>query len=94
LSAKSLSENVIKALSGGNDYLKNPFSMDELMVIIRSLLYLFLPNSSATPEQTKFEFCGCMLDTMNQQLKTTTNTYDISYKEAALLKMLLIEKMP
>ena len=93
LSAKSLSEDVVKGFkSGGNDYLRKPFSMDELIVRIESLLNRFQTKVTDNSQQNTFEFCGCHLDFLCQQLKTKAATYDISFKEAALLRMLLLNR--
>jgi DNA-binding response OmpR family regulator len=41
LSAKILTEDIVKGFkSGGNDYLKNPLSMKELLIRMEALLLL------------------------------------------------------
>ncbi|RWY47358.1 response regulator transcription factor [Mucilaginibacter gilvus] len=93
LSARSLDEDVVRGFEiGGNDYLKKPFSVVELLARIESLLTRF--NSVQQQEETQkwFEFGNCLLDTVNQQLVTPRQTFDLSYKESRLLEMLLRKK--
>ncbi|MBB6271087.1 DNA-binding response OmpR family regulator [Pedobacter cryoconitis] len=91
LSAKSLDEDVVKGFkTGGNDYMRKPFSIVELLVRIEALLVRFDTNQPV-PDQTAavVQFGKCRLDTINQQLKTPIATYDLSYKEMLLLQLLL-----
>jgi len=91
LSAKSLPEDVIKGFkSGGNDYLRKPFNMGELLVRMEALLTRFgTPKVNDAPLSNRQLFGKCELDTVSQQLITPIGTYTLSYKETALLELLL-----
>jgi len=90
LSAKSLPEDVIKGFkSGGNDYLRKPFNMGELLIRMESLLSRF----GAKPATgSVYTFGSCTLDPVTQELETSVSRYTLSYKEAALLELLLQHK--
>ncbi len=92
VSAKSLTEDVVRGFkAGGDDYLKKPFSMDELIVRIESLLAR-VQKFSVNGEQRMYEFAGCHFDATHQQLTTPLSKYLLSFKEAALLELLLQRK--
>jgi DNA-binding response OmpR family regulator len=93
LSAKVLSEDVVKGFrNGGNDFLKKPFSMDELLVRIESLLNRFGINSSNITDKSVYNFGRCSLDTLNQKLKTSDQEFNLSYKECCLMALLIEHK--
>jgi DNA-binding response OmpR family regulator len=93
LSAKSLEEDVVKGFkTGGNDYMRKPFSIVELLVRIEALLGRFSVKQSGNDQDVILQFGNSLLDVVSQQLKTPIASYDLSYKEVLLLQMLIQHK--
>src|SRR5690606_40059969 len=91
LTAKSLTEDVVKGFElGGNDYLKKPFYIEELIVRINALLNRATQIETAAPE---LHLIGRYLfNDAIQQLMLGDEVTRLSYRESALLKMLVEHK--
>ncbi len=88
LSAKTQTEDVVKGFSvGANDYIRKPFSMEELIVRIQHLLRNNLaaaqPTSDGSASIGKYNF------QLNRQVLSIDNEErKLSFRESELLKLL------
>jgi DNA-binding response OmpR family regulator len=86
LSAKSKTEDVVLGFeTGGNDYLKKPFGMDELIVRIKGLLNR---NITKKEKQTTYTIGKYTFDTVHQTLTAGVFVENLSHRETEILERL------
>lgn len=89
LTAKTQTEDVLKGFEvGGNDFIRKPFSMEELIVRIQSLLKMVngqkkTPSVSEPISIGKFEFLP-----FKYELRIGESVRKLSHRESELLKIL------
>lgn len=89
LSAKSLTEDRIKGFHvGGDDYLTKPFSQEELILRIKSLLKR-IDIEIESDNKTTFELGLFQFDSENLQLTGKETEKKLTKKEAQILKLLV-----
>lgn len=89
LTAKSQVQDVLNGFQcGGNDYLKKPFSMEELIVRIHALLNR-IPQKM---DESKFNIGIYCFNYTKQTLQYDDLIFNLTYREAEVLRLLLEHK--
>lgn len=96
LTARSETKDVVKGFElGGNDYMKKPFSLEELLLRIKELLsrsQLGPVTQYVRVENENFSIGIYNFNPVSQTLKTDKETIKLSFKESELLKALVLHK--
>ena len=87
LSARSAVDDVVRGFeTGGNDYLRKPFAMSELVVRVRALVGR---SRSAHPDANRiYEIGRFRFDTGRQTLSDGDRVQELSAREAGVLEIL------
>jgi DNA-binding response OmpR family regulator len=90
LTAKSQKEDVIEGFTlGADDYLKKPFSMEELVLRIRVLLRRTHNITQQKQEKTVYEFSRYQFFYRKKQLLYDGQIHELTHKECELLRLFL-----
>lgn len=91
LTARSATNDVVEGFElGGNDYLKKPFGMQELIVRIKALLGRAsrYPASENQPPATEFEIGRYHFNATTQRLSYLGSETELSHRESEILRHL------
>jgi DNA-binding response OmpR family regulator len=90
LSARSATQDVVNGFRlGGNDYIRKPFSMEELIVRIENVLRI---RQAPVPSEEEISLGQYSFNMRRQTLNHPSGQKKLSYRESELLKLLYLNK--
>ena len=90
LSARSATQDVVNGFRlGGNDYIRKPFSMEELIVRIENVLRI---RQTPVPSEEEISLGQYSFNMRRQTLNHPSEQKKLSYRESELLKLLYLNK--
>ena len=93
LTAKSMKEDRIQGFKlGADDYITKPFSIEEFLLRIETILKRVYDQPTKADEQFIYPLGTLMCDFANQLITSSTRVQELTNKEAKLLKLFCVNR--